>query len=484
MRPSLTLPALLALSLVGCFRARGSEGGGQGIAEKKTRAPSSENVHLPDGYRLEAVTKNLTFPVGVAFDDAGETYVVESGYSYGEKFTVPRLLHLAKDGTTHEIAKGTTGPWNGVAFAKGAFFVASGSVKEGGKILRIEKNGTIKPLVENLPSYGDHHTNGPAVGPDGMIYFGQGTATNSGVVGEDSAEFGWLSRKPDFHDVPCKDITLAGTNYESKNPLTPDENDKATTGAYVAFGTKTEKGQVIKGAIPCTGAVMRVSPDGGPPELVAWGFRNPFGVAFSPDGRLFITENGYDLRGSRQIFGGADHLYEVKQDTWYGWPDFSGGMPVTAKRWAKPGNDPLAFVLGKHPNEPPKPAAYFAVHSSSNGLDFSRNPAFGHVGEAFVAQFGDMVPKTGKVLDPVGFKVVRADPKTGVINDFAVNVGDLNGPASKQGHEGLERPVDVQFNAAGDALYVVDFGQMTVSEKGPDAKEKTGVLWRITRSGQ
>lgn len=472
------------LALLGCFRVRGSEGGGEGVPAKSARAPSPQNIHLPDGYRIEPVTKGLNMPVGVAFDDAGEIYVVESGYSYGEKFTTPRLLHIAKDGTTHEIAKGTVGPWNGIAFAKGAFFVASGDVKGGGKILRIEKDGTIKAIVENLPSYGDHHTNGPAVGPDGMIYFGQGTATNSGVVGEDNHEFGWLERKPDFHDIPCKDITLAGVNYESRDPRTPDEYDKATTGAYVAFGQKTEKGQVIKGAIPCTGAVMKVSPDGGQPELVAWGFRNPFGLAFAPDGRLFLTENGFDMRGSRQVFGGADHLYEVTPGTWYGWPDYSGGMPVNTRRFAVPGKDPIAALLAKPPNEPPKPAAYFGVHSSSNGLDFSRNPAFGHVGEAFVAQFGDMVPKTGKVLDPVGFKVVRADPKTNVITDFAVNAGDKNGPASKLGHEGLERPCDVQFNPAGDALYVVDFGQMTVSEKGPDAKEKTGVLWRITRGAR
>ncbi|HET8646373.1 MAG TPA: hypothetical protein VFO85_12845, partial [Vicinamibacteria bacterium] len=31
------------------------------------------------------------------------------------------------------------------------------------------------------------------------------------------------------------------------------------------------------------------------------------------------------------------------------------------------------------------------------------------------------------------------------------------------------------------SLYVVDFGVLTVGERGPQPREKTGVLWRVTR---
>ena len=76
------------------------------------------------------------------------------------------------------------------------------------------------------------------------------------------------------------------------------------------------------------------------------------------------------------------------------------------------------------------PTAVFAVHTSADGIDFSKGSSFGFEGEAFVAEFGDMAPNVGKVWDPVGFKVVRVDVKTGVIRDFAVNKGKRNGPAS------------------------------------------------------
>jgi hypothetical protein len=122
------------------------------------------------------------------------------------------------------------------------------------------------------------------------------------------------------------------------------------------------------------------------------------------------------------------------------------------------------------------------VHSSADGFDFSRNPAFGHVGEAFVAEFGDQAPATGKVLGPVGYKVVRVDVTNGLVEDFAVNRSRANGPASVLGGGGLERPVSARFDPEGRALYIVDFG---VLSQLPNARpeEGTGVLWRVVRSG-
>lgn len=114
------------------------------------------------------------------------------------------------------------------------------------------------------------------------------------------------------------------------------------------------------------------------------------------------------------------------------------------------------------------------MHSSSNGFDFSRNPAFGFVGQAFVAQFGDQAPVTGKTLAPVGFTVVRVDVSSGIIKDFAVNKGGVNGPASRIGGGGLERPVSARFDPSGTALYVVDFGVMTMGQ-GSEPRTETEV---------
>jgi hypothetical protein len=263
------------LGLMGCYFMRPSSGGGQ-TKLPATRSVRDADVLLPDGFRIEAVATGLTFPTGVVEDGQGRPHVVESGYCYGEVWTTPRLLRIEAGGEPVPVASGgRNGPWNGVAFHEGAFFVAEGGVLEGGRILRITPEGRTTTLVSGLPSQGDHHTNGPAIGPDGRVYFGQGTATNSAVVGTDNASFGWLARNPRFHDVPCQDVILAGRNFRTDDPL-PTGRGRVSTGAFSPLGVETRPGQRIEGRVPCSGAVLRVPPDGGEVELVAWGFRNPF----------------------------------------------------------------------------------------------------------------------------------------------------------------------------------------------------------------
>jgi sugar lactone lactonase YvrE len=486
---------VLSLGLTACFGASPSKGGGQvspGAADQAVAAAENPyDVDVPPGYRIELVTDGLTFPTGIAIADNGDLYVVESGYAYGETFTRPRLLVITPGGEPRELATGKHAPWTGVTLADGALFVAQGGAVDGGRIVRFDLAGAAgaarvgepRVLAENLPSIGDHHTNGPAV-RDGWVYFGQGTATNSAVVGTDNAGFGWLLRQPKFHDIPCKDVTLTGTFWESDNPLTPAEDgDKVKTGAFLPFGEPGATGQRVEGKVPCSGAVMRVPVGGGDVELVAWGFRNPFGLAFDEGGGLWVTDNGYDARGSRPVFGAADMLWGVKPGTWYGWPDYSEGRPLTLSFYDEAEGEPKGFVLADHPGTPPAPAAYFPVHSSADGFDFSRNGAgFGHPGEAFVALFGDMAPTVGKVMGPVGFSVVRVDPRTGAIEDFARNRGDRAGPASRLERRGLERPVAVRFDPSGEALYVVDFGVVRMTAEGADARPGSGAIWRITRS--
>jgi glucose/arabinose dehydrogenase len=223
---------------------------------------------------------------------------------------------------------------------------------------------------------------------------------------------------------------------------------------------------------------------GRPVELVAWGFRNPFGLAFAPDGTLYVADNSYDDRGSRPVFGSGDLLWAVRPGTWYGWPDYHGGQPLAdADDYGVAGQAPAGEAARRRPEPCPQAGRPLGVHSSSNGLDFPRNAAFGFQGDAFVAQFGDMAPKAGKVLAPVGFRVVRVNTGDGRVEDFAANRAETYGPASKVGGAGLERPVAVRFDPGGAALYIVDFGVMTMSEKGPEPRPGTGVLWRVTREG-
>ena len=66
-----------------------------------------------------------------------------------------------------------------------------------------------------------------------------------------------------------------------------------------------------------------------------------------------------------------------------------------------------------------------------------------------------------------------------MVEDFAVNRGAVNAPASWLGTGGLERPVAARFDPGGRALYVVDFGVFVVEGTDYLPQPATGVLWRI-----
>lgn len=454
-----------------------TDGGGEVlIAGPRDVAP--RDVVLPDGYRIEAVMTGLNFPTATVTDDANRLYVLEGGYSYAEKYATPRLLRVEPGGRTTVVARGKKGrgPWTGVSFHAGSFYISEGS--NPGSILRVGRDGRITTVLGGIPSGGDHHTNRPVVGADGWIYFTQGTITNSGVVGPDNALMGWLKKSPQLHDVSARDIVLRGRNFTKpdmlRNPLATE-----TTGAYVPYGTETAPGQVVRGTLPATGAVMRVRPDGQRLGLVAWGLRNPFGLAFSPGGQLYVSENGPDARGSRPIAHAPDYLWKITPGRWYRWPDYFGGIPATDPRFKPEGQPQPGFLLAQHPGQPPRPLASLGDHVGSGGLDFSRSACFGFRNQAFVALSGDLTPATGTVPHPAGFKIVRVNASNGAVSDFAKNARP--GPASKIGGGGLERPLDVRFDRSGDDLYVTDFGVIEVGLL-PSGRKGTGVVWRITRA--
>ena len=164
-------------------------------------------------------------------------------------------------------------------FHEGYFYLTEGGRDVGCRVVKVSKDGqNVQVLVEGLPRYGDHHTNGAVIGPDGWLYFAQGPTKNSAVVGLDNWKLGWFTDNEELHDIPCEDIVLTGHNYATRDPFSVSPGDSVVTGPYKPFGRKAEKGEVVVGQVPCTGAIMRVRPDGGPVELVASGYATPLAL--------------------------------------------------------------------------------------------------------------------------------------------------------------------------------------------------------------
>lgn len=450
------------------------------IVRKGARGHDPKDILVPRGYVVEVVATGLNAPVHCCFDEQGFCYVTEAGHKIASK---PRILKVNVSSgqyeTFFELPKeqwDTVGAVTGACWYQGYLYIMNTDT-----LFRLRSDGTTETILTDLPGRGDHQANYPVVGPDGKLSFGVGSATNTGIAGADNFAYEWLPKFPQFHDVPAQDITLVGRNYEYQNVL-GNITETVRSGAYVPFGTETKPGQVIAGNIKCSGAIMCCNPDGSDLEVVAWGLRNPYGIAFHPDGRLFATEHGIDERSARYIVGDYDDFYQIEQGAWYGWPDFASGIRLDDPSWGQ-GGQGREPVIARHPDpHPPQPFVSFPPHAGSNGVDFSRSASFGFEGDAFVALFGDLAPiTTPRLTAPAGFKVVRVDTRSRQVVDFAVN--KMEGPASKLPHEGFERPSHCQFGPDG-ALYVVDWGEIEIAPErgGVRMKMGTGTLWRIRRT--
>jgi hypothetical protein len=204
-------------------------------------------------------------------------------------------------------------------------------------------------LIRNLPNFGDYADCRLMV-KDDKIYIAIGAATNSGIVGEDN---GWKDTYPFNHDISPKNISIA-------------ENINGKTGAFLPYNTKSLPGQKISGHIPGNASVLVYSPEKNQSSLFCWGVRNVKGMDFDSTGKIFAAVGGMEPRGDRAVKGDVDYIYELKADLWYGWPDFSGGDPITSPRFKGSKDEKVPFLLQTHPsNNPPAP---FYQHKSLSTL--------------------------------------------------------------------------------------------------------------------
>jgi glucose/arabinose dehydrogenase len=417
---------------------------------------------------IELFADRLSFPTSLTFDQEGTVYVAEAGLPFGGAAPGGRVWRIDAHGERRLIAENLRQPVNGLVFHAGGLYVSEGG--HPGRISRFELDGRQTVLLDNLPGPGNYHANTVAFGPDGKMYFSQGAMTNTGIVGLDAYEMGWLRRLPHAYDIPGKDIVLTGVNLETANPLSNEPDARTLTGAFTAFGTTTEVGQRIAGQLPCTAAVMRCNPDGSELELVAWGVRNAYALGFLPDGRLLAVDQGADDRGTRPVGNIPDLLLDVRQGAWYGWPDFIGDEPITDPRFMPTRGAAPTFLLANH-NEfpaPEKPLLLFPPHVAAVKFAVAPETLGRYAGHLFIALFGDEAPMCLPAGGPrVGRSLARIDPADWSLHTVVTNTA-------------LERPIDVKFDPTGSAAYILDFGHFEMLENGGlDAEARSGKVWRV-----
>jgi hypothetical protein len=324
-------------------------------------------LQVPSDYKVTKIV-DLNRVAAFTFDFEGNYIVAENIGSPATKkrseIVAYKISKVAPDGTAQSLLERTGQKINHLSYYQGVVYIVTR-----GSIYKIAK-GKISDVITGLPTYGDY-ANSNLIFNNGSMYFAVGTATNSGIIGPDNA---WLKSYPSFRDTPCATIKLNGINVETDNYLTEKKDDKATTGSFSTFNTPVQPGQTVYSRVKCNSALIKSTPDGIVSQVYAWGFHNPKGLSIDDEGRLWVFDGGMEDRGVRPVKNGKDALYQVSENTWYGWPDFNAGTPIE--------NPP---ILAEFPNNPPKPIGTFDMGAIRNSMvapeAFSINSALAQVSD-------------------------------------------------------------------------------------------------------
>lgn len=434
--------------------------------DENARRIDPTDITLPPGYQIEAFVQGLNAPSTMIFDSNGDLIIGESGYVDGRA----RVLRIS-EGHVDVISEKFEAPLIGITFYNEDLYVS-----HLGRVSVLKPDGSIRNIITGLPSNGDHYNSNVAINSEGKMFFGVGTATNSGVVGLDN---GWIHNYPLFCDFAGSYVMLKGQNYVTNDGFSLLEQE-VITGAYSPYSISNIPYEVRKGIIRASGSIMKANVDGSELEQIAWGFRYPCYLNLDQNDRLFVSNQGCAVRGSRPIANAPDEFHRVVEGNWYGWPDFVGGEPVTLPKFRPEGGVQPEFLFTSHPGVPPRPFAVFPSQSFIFGFEFNYNVGFGYYGDVFMAEFGsggridssDTAPYAGK-----GHRISIINMNNGVVTTFAINKSGF--PSSITGEGGFGRPVLVKFGPDG-AMYVLDIGINAPLNPG-EYYPNTGVIWRISR---
>lgn len=500
---------LLALCLCGCIP------NARLLSIEEQKPIDRIYVEFPSGYQLRRYVTALTAPTAIAFDADGSMLI-----AMGERDDEVRIIGFRTDGTPftlypesdHPLLSLVTpggwrmyGPVGGMVCYQGQVFVSHRDGDGLGVISALDYHGHHKTIVGNLPAQGDYGVTDLAISPtNGRLYFGVGSATNSGVVGVDNWAVGWVRDHPLVHDEPWQDLALLGYRFDSPNPLAGllGPTDLAVTAPYQPFNqsnqTRVRGVAGPDGSHKPNSAIYWVSPDGGYATVEAHGIHNPRGIAINEFGRVYFTNDGMEMRGTRPVKDDPDSLLRLVSGAWYGGNNYTTDLEPVSEPRHQPGADLIAKsgypevraiidMEASHlipPNRDTLLQAAFPSLSGAARIDIvpAAGPFKEFRGNVIVAMNGDRAPfATGglKLAETVGYKVVRVDPDMHQTKEFIRNTA--GNPRSRvPGHAValLERPIDVKFGPDG-SLYILDFGELEMREGREHVTPGSGQIFRL-----
>lgn len=170
-------------------------------------------------------------------------------------------------------------------------------------------NNTIEKIVDNIPS-GGNNIKRNLVSNENELLLTIPSISNSGIA------------EGNEYDKYPINVELSGQNY-----------GEMLTGAFKAYGEKSFEGEKIKKAKIGNAAVYKIDLKNNSINLFASGIRGITGIDYDSNNNIKAIFSGMKNEGVRPVNRDKDYIYELQENTWYGWPDYSGGDPISSPRF-------------------------------------------------------------------------------------------------------------------------------------------------------
>ncbi|MGL5151505.1 MAG: hypothetical protein ACRC7N_13140 [Clostridium sp.] len=181
------------------------------------------------------------------------------------------------------------------------------------------------------------------------LYLSISSTTNDGISNEDNKAY----------DVPPYEIILG-------------EGVKSNLAPFRHYGIGGKIGEKIKGEHIGNNSVYSIDLKSNEKKLVATGIKKVVGWDYNSKNKVYIAVQGINDGGIRKVVRDRDYIYELENDTDYGFPDFSGGDPITSPRFSE-GESVKQLLNSSNKKNIPSPIYQHSSVGSLEGFAIDRN---------------------------------------------------------------------------------------------------------------
>lgn len=275
---------------------------------------------LKDNLELKINVKGLNNAKSFDFNENGDLYL-----AFEDTIKI-----IDSEGATKAIIKESNLNIYDLLYFKGNLYLASDH-----RIIKFNLiDKSFNTIIDNLPNNGVNNKINLLIRNEKLL-FQIGSNTNAGIV----------NNKGENPDIATVNWTLNGENFGEE-----------LTGVFSPYSISTESGEVVKGEKIGNAAVYEIDLENLEIKLISHGIRSVEGWDLNSENKIIAVVSGITEDTVRNIKSDRDYIYEIGEDTWYGWPDYSGGDPITSPRFTE--DEAQNFLIKNHIDKNPSKPLY------------------------------------------------------------------------------------------------------------------------------